>query len=110
MHIHTDIYYNFRIKNFVFTIYSGEYVENGTDWGLFNYDFILTLFIKQNNTTFEIDDANTIFEGLDEKRDWWQYLMLTYHNEGFLRKEWAEKYGLVPPPPPPPQSTDWLIK
>lgn len=106
--IFPDIYYDYRIDDFVFTIYSGQSIDNGTDWGLYSYDFILTLYFHRQNENFKIVKTITIFDDRQKKKIWWQSLMDSYRERKFLRKDWADKFGLVPPPPPPPETTEWF--
>lgn len=105
-----DIYYDYRIDNFVFTIYSGKSIDNGTDWGLYSYDFILTLNFEHKNETFSIVKSTLIFDDQQKKKIWWQSLMDSYNDKKFLRKDWADNFGFVPPPPPPPETTEWFKK
>lgn len=108
--INTDIYYDYRIDNFVFTIFAGNSINDSTDWGLYDYKFITTVQLNYENKVFKIISITNIFEDNELKKRWWQSLMDTYKNKQFLRNEWAEKFGLIPPPPPPPENKSWFNK
>ncbi len=103
----TDIYYDYVNKVFVLTIISGKSVDNGTDWGLYAFRFISTLKISWDGEVHEIVDSEIIVEDSQKKKLWWQSLMVSYRDPKCLRKEWAEKFGLVPPPPLPPETAEW---
>lgn len=108
--IYKDIYYDYRIDRYVFTVYTGQSIDNGTDWGLFTYDFVLTLFYKNQDGEITLVKTRTIFDDKQEKMAWWQSFMLSYNDSKFLRKHWADEYGLVPPPPPAPETSEWFEK
>jgi hypothetical protein len=104
----TDIYYDPNSKCFVFTIYKGKPVNNGTEWGLYDYLYVVELLIDPENENDPFRKSRIIPE--TEMKQWWQSLMESYKNKNNLRKEWADKYDLVPPPPPPPQTEQWFKK
>lgn len=106
--LHTDIYYDFVNERFCFIAYKGTWIDNGTQWGLYKYDFISIFALSQEN--FNLIEVENIFKDQERKKIWWQTLMDSYKNKKNLRKEWSELYGLVPPPPPPPEDTTWLKK
>lgn len=108
--ISQDIYYDHRTDDFIFTIYSGKSIDNGTDWGLYSYDFILTLSYKREDAKFRLVKSISIFDDWQRKKIWWQSLMDSYKDRKFLRKDWADNLGLVPPPPPPPETPEWFKK
>lgn len=101
-----DLYYDYRIQNFVFTIYSGRSIKNNTEWGLFKYYFITTINFELKK--LEITKVKTITNNAQDKKVWWQNFMISYGIKEYLRKDWADNFGLIPPPPPPPESSSWL--
>jgi hypothetical protein len=77
---------------------------------LYKYYFISKLQIKCDIEGFDIIKATSIFDDDQQKKIWWQSFMDSYRDKQFLRREWSDKFGLVPPPPPPPETTDWFKK
>lgn len=103
-----SIYYSPNDKAFVFTISAGKFINNGTDWGLFDYLFVIELRIN-SKVGEDVVTKRTIFVDDEIKlKSWWISFMQSYNNKECLRDEWADKFGLVPPPPPPPKRISWL--
>lgn len=106
---HTDMYFNPDLNAYAFTIYNSKWIKTGSNWGLSEYLYVIELLIDFKETAKKphIKSVKIILEELEIKK-WWLSLMKTYKESKFLRKKWADKYGLIPPPPPPPEDEEWL--
>ena len=101
-----DLYFDPRDSSFVRTIYAGDWISNGTEWGLYKYHFIIETRIgldelRKPTRCLDVEDQ-------DEMRTWWQSYMDSYNDPKYHRKHWASAYSFIPPPPPPPVLSEWL--
>jgi len=102
--IYTDLYYCHKNQCFLFTLIKGKHIPDDTEWGLFDYLFVIEIQMDLENQKYK----SVKFVNDSEMKMWWQSLMDSYRNKANKRQEWAEKYNLVPPPPLPPQKKEWM--
>lgn len=101
-----SIHYSPESNSFIFTTYWAKPIDNGTQWGLYEYLFVCEFQIRRNK-------QRSVQARIINKKDmktWWQYHMDTYKEKKYLRKDWGKNYNLIPPPPPPPETTEWFKK
>ncbi|WP_108804403.1 hypothetical protein [Aquimarina sp. Aq107] len=104
-----NIFYNPYGDEYIYTIYASKWIDNGTDWGLNDYLFVIQLAFKydEDSKKISVENSRILKDHIGFKK-WWYSFMRSYNEKGCRRNLWAETYNLIPPPPPPPTIEDWI--
>jgi len=105
-----EILYNQEADRYEFVVYGGNLIPSTDDWGLFDYHFVIRIYLDLNKERGNQIVETEVMKGDDSARlkNWWRSYMMTYDDPKYTKKEIAEKYGLIPPPPPPPEEKAWF--
>ncbi|WP_378174796.1 hypothetical protein [Aquimarina sp. SS2-1] len=104
-----NIFYNPYGDEYIYTIYANKWIDNGTDWGLSDYLFVLQLAFKYDDNSQKVSVANNrILKDHAGFKKWWFSFIKSYTIKSCKREFWADSFGIIPPPPPPPAIEEWL--
>ncbi|WP_027391289.1 hypothetical protein [Aquimarina latercula] len=108
---HPNIFYNPYGDEYIYTIYASKWIDNGTDWGLNDYLFVIQLAFKydEDSKKISVENSRILKDHIGFKK-WWYSFMRSYKEQACRRNLWAETYNLIPPSPPPPAIEDWISK